>query len=51
MEIVIFLLVFAAGLGCGYYVRDLMLNKHRDRYSSLVQTSSIRDKKIRSRTF
>ena len=45
MEITVFLLVFVAGLGCGYFVRDRMLNKQRERYSFSIHSSSIRDQK------
>ena len=31
MEIIISLLVFIAGLGCGYYVRDRILSKQHER--------------------
>jgi hypothetical protein len=37
MEIMIFLLIFVAGLGCGYYVRDRILSKQHERYSSSIR--------------
>jgi hypothetical protein len=34
MEIIIFLPIFIAGLGCGYYARDRLFSKRRGHYLS-----------------
>jgi hypothetical protein len=32
MELLIWIPIFAAGFGCGYYVRERISNKRRERY-------------------
>jgi hypothetical protein len=54
MDLLALLPIFIAGFGCGYYVRDRIANKRRERYSAskpdrktgdllAFKTSSMRD--------